>query len=190
MTAIGHEHHLVRFLNRQATDHRAGFFGTLHRKHSDSASILGHVVAKRSPFPEAILRGHQEAGIVSHHRQSDDEVTFAGLDSTDPGRVSAHRPGLLFVEADTHAPVGHQHNVVFARCQTDSDEFVSFIQLDRNRPRFPVVLKVVEARFLHLARAGCKENITGILTEGDVGTAFLVSRVFETQNGRDGFLRL
>ena len=80
-----------------------------------------------------------------------------------------------------------EDDFITTRCQTDSDELVIFLKVDRDNPVLAVVAEIINGGFLHLAAAGGEEDIAGFLTEGDVVT-ILIDRSLKAEECRDFFL--
>ena len=70
--------------------------------------------SKVGAFADAVFAGDEQHGVVVHQRGGDDVVALLRPDAPDADGVAALVAQLFFVEADAHAFVGDEHDLVEA----------------------------------------------------------------------------
>ena len=78
------------------------------------------------------------------------------LDAAHAAGVAAHLADLVLVEADRHAPVGDDHQVVVAAGGDDPHDLVAVAQVDGDQALAPRLVVLAEGGLLHLPLAVAK----------------------------------
>src|SRR6185436_20150231 len=119
-----------------------------------AAAPLDPVVGQLAALAEAFLGNHQQGRVAPDHHHADQRVAGLQLDAFDAGGGAAHLAHVAFLEADAHAALGGQHDVVVAVGDLHVDQLVGILDVDRVDPVAARVPVGGEHRLLHGAVAG------------------------------------
>src|SRR5919112_383913 len=163
---VGDDHELVQ---PGTDDPHAGQSAALpvglHRDHTLSAATLRPALGEGRAFAETALGKDKQVGrIVGDHVHTENDVVLAERNALDPGRGSAHGPGLGLGEADALAVAAHDDYLVAFRGVADGDQLVLAGEVDRDDPivfQGRVVLE--EPRLLYDAVPGREEQVLGLV---------------------------
>src|SRR5438876_6786537 len=173
---LGTHHQLVvggPFLER---DDVAGLVGALQRDDATAAPVLYPVLVELRALAHALLGDREQRGLATHHDHVDHLVLLVELDSFHTGGRAPHVAHVLLVEADAHAVVRGEHDVVPAVGHLDVDQLVALLDVDRADADRARVAELRQPRLLHDALLGGEQEVLvfGKLAHGHQGGEALV----------------
>src|SRR5215212_5827494 len=163
---VGDDHELVQ---PGTDDPHAGQSAALpvglHRDHSLTAAPLGPVLRQGRALAETALGEDKQVGrVVGDHVHREYDVVLAERNALDPGRGSAHGPGLGLGEADALAVAAHDDDLIAFRGVAHRDQLVLAGEVDRDDP---IVLQgcvvLEELRLLDDPLPGREQQILGLV---------------------------
>src|SRR5947208_8915265 len=128
---LGDHHQLVVGEHLLESDDVAGLVGALQRDDATAAPVLYAVLVELRALAHALLGDREQRGLATHHDHVDHLVLLVELDPLHPGGRAPHVAHVLLVEADAHAMMDGEHDVVPAVRHLDIDQLVALFDGDR-----------------------------------------------------------
>src|SRR5262245_17998286 len=161
----GDDQHFTVFGDRHDGDHLAVLLGGLNVDHAFAAARLHAVFRERSLLAEAVAGDAQHLLVAFHGDDADHVIVVAQRDAAHAAGLASHVTHFLLVEADGHAFVRGQEDLLRAVGQLHSHQFVAFVNAHRNNAVLPDVAEFGKLRLLDHALAG---DHHGILAFGEL----------------------
>src|SRR5262252_3636795 len=161
----GDDQHFAVFGDRHDGDHLAVLLGGLNVDHAFAAARLHAVFRERRLLAEAVAGDAQHLLVAFHGDDADHVIVVAQRDAAHATGLAPHVAHLLLVEADGHAFVCGQEDLLRAVSQFHSHQFVAFVNAHRNDAVLPDVAEFGKLRLLDHALAG---DHHGILAFGEL----------------------
>src|SRR6266498_2029702 len=161
----GDDQHFAVFGDRHDGDHLAVLLGGLNVDHAFAAARLHAVFRERRLLAETVAGDAQHLLVAVHGDDADHVIVVAQRDAAHAAGLAPHVTHLLLVEADGHALVRGQEDLLRAVSQLHSHQFVAFVNAHRNDAVLPDVAEFGKLRLLDHALAG---DHHGILAFGEL----------------------
>src|SRR5262245_6218663 len=174
----GNDQHFAVFGDRHGGDHLAVLLGGLNVDHAFAAARLHAVFRERRLLAETVAGDAQHLLVAVHGDDADHVIVVAQRDAAHAAGLAPHVTHFLFVEADGHAFVRGQEDLLRAVSQLHSHQFVTFVNAHRNDAVLPDVAEFGKLRLLDHALAGDHHGILafGELANRDHARDLLVRR--------------
>src|SRR5215475_14567709 len=165
----GDDQHFAVFADRHDGDHLAVLLGGLNVDHAFAAARLHAVFRERRLLAEAVAGDAQHLLVAVDGDDADHVIVVAQRDAAHAAGLAPHVAHLLLVEADGHAFVRGQEDLLRAVSQLHSHQFVAFVNAHRNDAVLPDVAEFGKLRLLNHALAGDHHGVAtfGELANGD-----------------------
>ena len=85
-----------------------------------------------------------ELSFIIHDCRANHIIALAKFDTTHAARCTTHHAGIRFLEADSLALMGCQHNVIFACGMLYKDKLIIVIQIDGYFTAFSLIFKILD----------------------------------------------
>src|SRR6266508_18236 len=161
----GDDQHFAVFGDRHDGDHLAVLLGGLNVDHAFAAARLHAVFRERRLLAETVAGDAQHLLVAVHGDDADHVIVVAQRDAAHAAGLAPHVTHLLLVEADGHALVRGQEDLLRAVSQLHSHQFVAFVNAHRNDAVLPDVAEFGKLRLLDHSLAG---DHHGILAFGEL----------------------
>src|SRR5882762_1823835 len=173
---LGDHHQLVVGEHFLEGDDVAGLVGALQGDDAAAAAVLYAVLVELRALAHALLGDREQRGLAAHHDHVDYLVLLVELDPFHSSGRASHVAHVLLVEADAHAVMGGEHDVVAAVRHLDIDQLVAFLDVDRANADGARVAELRQPRLLHHALLGGEQEVLvlGELAHGHEGREALI----------------
>src|SRR5262245_56854317 len=150
----GDDQHFAVFGDRHDGDHLAVLIGGLDVDHAFAAARLHAVFRERRLLAEPVAGDAQHLLVAVDGDDADHVIVVAQRDAAHAAGLAPHVAHLLFVEADRHAFVRGQEDLLRAVSQLHSHQLVSFVDAHGDDAVRADVGEFGELRLLDHALAG------------------------------------
>src|SRR5512136_1148486 len=156
---LGDHHHLILLLYLQGAHHGAVLLGDADVDDALAATALEAVLLQLRALavPPFVHREHRGPGpddLRRHHL-----VARLQVNADDAAAAAADGPDLLLSEADGHALLGGQEDLVLSSGEAHGDQLVRLVQRERDDPSRARVAVCLELGLLHHAATGRHEQV-------------------------------
>src|SRR4029077_19952390 len=131
---LGDHHQLVVGQHLLEGDDVARLVRTLQGDDAPAAAVLDPVLIELGALAHALLGDGEQRGLAAHDHHVDHLVLLVELDPFHAGGRASHVPHVLLVEADAHAVVRGEHDVVPAVGYLHVDQLVALFDVDGPDP--------------------------------------------------------
>src|SRR5262245_22480069 len=156
----GNDHHFAVFRDRHDGDHLPVFLGGLDVDHAFAAARLHAVFRERSLLAEPVAGNAQHLLVAIHGDDTDHVIVVAQRNAAHAAGLAPHVAHLLLVEADGHAFVRGQEDLLRAVGQLHGHQFVAFVNAHGDDAVRADVCKFGELRLFDHALAGDHHGVT------------------------------
>src|SRR6266850_2576798 len=156
---LGDHHQLVIGQDFLEGDDVSGLRSALERNDAAAAAVLNAVLVELRALAHPLLGHHEQRGLAAHHDHVNHVVLLVELDALHAGGRAAHVAHVLLVEADAHAVIRGEDDVVLAVGHLYVDQLVTLLDVDGADPVRARIPELREDRFLHYPVLGREQEV-------------------------------
>src|SRR5882672_5713720 len=156
---LGDHHQLVVGQHLFQRHDVAGLLVALQRDDAAAAAMLHPVLVELRALAHPLLGHHEQRGLAAHHDHVNHVVFLVELDALHAGGRAAHVAHVLLVEADAHAVIRGEDDVVLAVGHLYVDQLVTLLDVDGADPVRARIPELREDRFLHDPVLGREQEV-------------------------------
>src|SRR5213596_215114 len=156
---LGDHHQLVVGEHLFEGDDVARLVRTLQGDDAPAAAVLHPILIELGALAHALLGDGEQRRLAAHDHHVDHLVLLVELDPLHAGGRASHVPHVLLVEADAHAVVRGEHDVVPAVGHLHVDQLVALFDVDGANAHRARVAELRQSRLLHHALFGGEQEI-------------------------------
>ena len=153
--------------------------------HAAAAAMMHGKLLNRSTLAVAVLGDREHICVLAGTRRADNVIALSQLDAAHAGSHTAHCTNLVLVKADGLALVGGDQDVLLAVGQTNVNQCVVLVEVERTQTRAADVLQVAQHDTLCNTLTGDEEQeliVRKLLYREHCGDFFAVFQFQQVNN--------